>query len=51
MRYEYQHKTFTCTKCGITFEVYSDSPIARRTMCNDCLKLSYESEYKKLKEI
>ena len=39
-RLQYQSKVFQCRKCGITFEVYSDSAIARQELCEECkLKL------------
>lgn len=37
-RLYYQSHQFTCKKCGITFEVYSDSAILSQQFCNECAK-------------
>jgi len=34
--YRYQTRQFTCKKCGVTFEVYSDSAILSQQFCNEC---------------
>jgi predicted Zn-ribbon and HTH transcriptional regulator len=34
--YKYQTRQFTCKKCGITFEISSDSKIEDQKLCNDC---------------
>lgn len=34
--YKYQTKDFTCKKCGIKFEVHSDSKIIDTKYCSDC---------------
>ena len=35
-RLQYQSRVFVCGGCGITFEIYSDSPIARVGLCSEC---------------
>jgi len=37
-KYEYQTRRFQCKKCGITFEVHSDSKIPEQKLCSDCSK-------------
>ena len=45
-RLQYQSKIFQCQKCGITFEIYSDSVIESQKFCSECVTSNNKKEIK-----